>query len=399
MKLSILINILFVGLSLSAQENNSKKIFFEFEGIASADYQFYFEKPLYTGQERHYISAAFEPNFYLDWKGGTRRLEITIFGRLDLHDRNKSHLDIREAYWQVLDDKWELSLGAKKVYWGVTEIVHLVDAINQTDEVEGFDGEDKLGQPMAQFTYLTDKIGSFDIFYLPFHRKRTFAGESGRFRAPVAFEHEVQYESDLKQWHPGAAIRWSHNIGVADIGLSHYYGPTREPQILLDFSTSQFKLIPFYNLINQTGLDLQITHHSVLWKLEWIGNFNKQQQYTAFDVGIEYTLGNIKSSGKDLGLLAEYLYDSRGELTGFDNDIFIGGRLAFNDVADTYILGGALMDVEQQSFLISLEAARRIKDSWKVEFETRVLLNSKEEEISYSVRDDSFLKLSIYKYF
>ncbi len=387
-------------LKIEAQEQKKeRRVYFEFEGIASADYQFYFEEPLYEGQKRHYPSVSFEPNFYFDWKDATQRLEITGFGRLDLHDRRKSHLDVREAYWQVLKDKWELSIGAKKIFWGVTEIAHLVDIINQTDAVEGFDGEDKLGQPMALFTYLTDKIGTFDLFYLPFHRERTLIGEAGRFRPPFPLEDQAIFESDLEHWHPGAAFRWSHNIGIADIGLSHYYGLAREPLVVQDFGIGGFRLIPFYNIVNQSGLDLQITHHSVLWKLEWVGNFNKQKNYTAFDAGIEYTIGNIKSSGKDLGLLLEYLYDGRGEIIGFDNDIFVGGRLAFNDISDSEILGGALIDVEQGSVLLSVEAARRIKDSWKLELETRVVLNAKPEEISYAVRDDSFLKITAFKYF
>ena len=40
---------------------------------------------------------------------------------------------------------WSLSIGLGKVFWGVTEFNHLVDVINQTDLVEGIDGEAKLG--------------------------------------------------------------------------------------------------------------------------------------------------------------------------------------------------------------------------------------------------------------
>ena len=81
----------------------------------------------------------------------------------------------------------ELSFGIKKVYWGVTESLHLVDVINQTDQVESFDGEQKLGQPMAHLSYLS-KVGNFDFFYLPYARKRVFPAKEGRLRFPVVIE-------------------------------------------------------------------------------------------------------------------------------------------------------------------------------------------------------------------
>ncbi|MDD7885073.1 hypothetical protein [Flavivirga sp. 57AJ16] len=40
----------------------------------------------------------------------------------------------------------------------MTESNHLVDIINQTDAVETFDGEEKLGQPMVQLSWGTDNI-------------------------------------------------------------------------------------------------------------------------------------------------------------------------------------------------------------------------------------------------
>ena len=62
---------------------------------------------------------------------------------------NVAHGDIRELAYVHASDDWELRLGIRKEFWGVTEFQHLVDVINQTDGVEDFDGEDKLGQQMV----------------------------------------------------------------------------------------------------------------------------------------------------------------------------------------------------------------------------------------------------------
>ena len=55
----------------------------------------------------------------------------------------------------------------------------------------------------------------------------------------------------------------------------------------------------------------------------------------------------LGSSAADLGLLFEFLYDGRDQTTFptiYDNDVFLGARLAFNDVQDSSILLGAVIE-------------------------------------------------------
>ena len=73
----------------------------------------------------------------------------------------------------------------------------------QRAKIEGVDGEDKLGQPMLQFSLVTG-AGIFDVFYLPYHRKLQFPGKRGRFRTPIILDaDEVGYESSNKEWQHG----------------------------------------------------------------------------------------------------------------------------------------------------------------------------------------------------
>ena len=51
----------------------------------------------------------------------------------------------------------------RREFWGVTETAHRVDILNQTDQVESFDGEDKLGQPMVNFSWSKD-WGTLDLY-------------------------------------------------------------------------------------------------------------------------------------------------------------------------------------------------------------------------------------------
>ena len=382
-----------------AQTQDEKKSVQEFELEIEAEYRYFFDEGQFEGQERSFPSVAFTPKYSIAWNEGYESVNFTGFFRWD-KDEERTHWDIRELYYQKAHNSWEFNIGLRKVFWGVTESNHLVDIINQTDQVESFDGEEKLGQPMVQFTLSTNKIGNFDFFYLPFHRKRTLPGEKGRFRFPeVIYKDDVGYESPSGQWRQDLAFRWNHYFGAFDIGVSQFYGNGREPIFFPDASGS---VNAFYPVISQTGIDLQVTHNAFLWKLESIYRYAKAQEFMALTAGLEYTFSNIDGNGLDIGVLGEYLYDGRDELAlnGLQNDIFIGSRIAFNDTKDTSILIGGVADLKKSSKIFSIEASRRIGDSWRAEFETRIFHTIDETELILSnFKDDSFLRLSISKFF
>jgi hypothetical protein len=385
--------------SVNAQTEEEKKVDHDFEFEVEAEYRYFYDDALFEGQESNFPSLAFTPEYSMEWNEGYESFNFSGFFRID-GDKERTHWDIRELYYQKAKNNWELSIGLKKVYWGVAESNHLVDIINQTDAVESFDGEEKLGQPMAQFTWTTDTYGSFDFYYLPYHRKRTFAGENGRLRFPVIIDKDdLNYESGAEEWRQDFAFRWKHYFGAFDIGLSHFYGNGREPLFTFDPSGN---INAFYPVINQTGLDLQVTHNAFLWKFESIYRNAKAQDFIALAAGLEYTFSNIDGNGLDIGVLGEYLYDERDELalTGLQNDVFIGSRIAFNDTQDTSILIGGISDLESSSKIFSMEASRRIGSSWKVELEARIFSNIDANELILSnFQQDSFLKISLSKFF
>jgi hypothetical protein len=83
------------------------------------------------------------------------------------------------------------------------------------------DTEDKLGQPMTNFSVSRD-WGTVDIFWMPFFRERTFVGTGGRMRgATIVDEDRSQYESAAEEWHSDWALRYSHTFDDIDVGLSH----------------------------------------------------------------------------------------------------------------------------------------------------------------------------------
>ena len=381
---------------ISIHAISQEKINQDFKAEIELEDRIFMHSGLYEGQKQNFLSIAAQPEYYLNWNDGKYSFKATLFGRWDQYDNHRTHFDIRELYWQGVFGRHEVSVGLKEIYWGVTESAHIVNIINQTDVVESFDGEAKLGQPMVHYSY-ESKVGIFDIFLMPYFRTITYPGEKGRLRTPIVLEgDEFPFESKQGKYHPDVAVRWSNYIGVFDIGVSYFYGNGRQPLVS---DIQQFE--PFYGLVHQTGLDLQATTGPILWKFEGIYNKNSIKNYTSLAAGFEYTFSNVDGNGLDIGILSEYLFDSRDELTigSMEDDLFTGFRLAFNDINDSQVLAGAIYDLKYSSQVYSIEASRRIKEFYTINLEGRFFHDVAPKEFLYFIRDDSFFKLAVTRYF
>ena len=275
--------------------------------------------------------------------------------------------------------------------------------VNQTDLVENPNQEEKLGQPMANLNLLRD-WGTLSFFVLPGFRERTFPDDDARLRGalPIA-SGDATYESGAEQWHVDFALRYAHSFGDWDIGLAHFYGTTREPVLQPTISnTGQQVLRPRYDLIHQTSLDLQYTTGPWLLKLEAMTRSGQGDRFFAAVGGFEYTFFGAFDSDADLGLLAEYLHDGRDERTPqtpFEDDIFLGTRLALNDIEDTELLAGVILDLDQEERIFSLEFERRLTDHLNLEVEAQVFDNIDPKGLLSGFARDSFVTLRLTSFF
>lgn len=371
-------------------------------GNVALEWRDFLHEPQGSEQQGSNAALSFQPEYYRAWNNGQQAFRFTPFLRLDAADPERSHLDLRELSWTYVSEDWELVAGVSKVYWGVAESLHLVDIINQTDLVESPDGEEKLGQPMLKLTLVND-WGDLDLFVLPGFRERSFPGRRGRLRTQIPVTSAVaDYASAAGRDHIDVAARWRKSLGDWDIGLSHFSGTTREPVFRAGTdSAGRAVLIPVYDTIDQTGLDVQATKGDWLWKLEAISRSGQGPRYAAAVGGFEYTLYGIFDSGADLGLLTEYLYDERGDraTTPFEDDLFVGARLAMNDVASSEVLAGVITDLSNGSQVFNVEASRRFGQHWKLNLEARLFANISAEDLLAAQRDDDYLQLELAYYF
>ncbi len=382
-----------IGLFLShyAHANN------EWSGSIGAEFQGFRHPGLFNQQNQYYSSLIFKPKYVHEWEGGKHQFQFSGFARVNNNNKNQNHVDIRELYWSYASEDWELRTGIRKVFWGVTESQHLVDIINQTDTVEGIDGEDKLGQPMINVAYIQD-WGTLDFFVLPGFRKRNFPSEDARLRFPFVLTNDAAtFDSSQEEKRVDLALRYSHYIGDWDFGISHFYGTSREPRIIFNPTPT-----PHYDLINQTGIDVQATMENWLWKFEGINRSGMGNRYFATTFGVEYSFFDLYSSGADLGILVEYLYDERQEkaTSPFEDDTLFAMRLALNDEQSTEALLGLFVDNEGDGNILRLEASRRIGDSVKINVDSYLYFGADNpNDLFYAFRQDDYIEIALSYYY
>ncbi|WP_461517160.1 hypothetical protein [Porticoccus sp.] len=374
----------------------------DFSGNTALQLRGFAQDALWPGQNSSDAEVSVSGEWEVRWRSdeGDQRASFIPFVRWDENDEERTHLDLREAYWAYEGDQFELLVGINKVFWGVTESVHLVDIINQTDLVEDIDQEDKLGQPMVNLAVQQD-WGLITLYLLPYFRERTFPGVDGRFRGPLPVDwDDADYESGAKDKHVDMAVRYSHYFGDVDVGLYYFHGTSREPRLLLADNGRELK--PFYDQIDQVGLDLQYTKDAWLWKLEAIVRDGYDETFMASVAGFEYTFYQVNESDADIGILLEYQYDERSSqepLTTADNDVFAGVRWSLNDAQDTALLAGVVVDKKTSETFFNVEAERRFGDSIFLELRLRAITNAEQDEPLYSFSRDDYIQLQLSRYF
>jgi hypothetical protein len=261
-------------------------------GNVSARYVHFTQSPRYDTQPDYNAALIGEVEYYVAADSGSS-FTFKPYVRAELQDGGDTVVDIREAMYLTFGDEWELRAGIGKVFWGVTESVHLVDIINQTDYREDIDREEKLGQPMVHASLLRD-WGTLEFFLLPYFRVQQLPDSDDRPGFGIDVDDDAaQFESDDEESHTDLALRYSHTLDEVDLGLSYFNGTARDPRLLLNENGDA--LIPFYPLLEQFGLDVQYTSEAWLWKLEAVYREDDIQSYSAAAGGAFSTAHRISA--------------------------------------------------------------------------------------------------------
>lgn len=389
---------LFVVIILSVSWEKAVAGSLDVQGLVELETRYFFQEPAHQGQSsgRPNLTATVMPEFHYTAENGKDRISLTAMFRRDDMDAQRSFNDIKEMYWLHIGDGWDLRVGIDRLFWGVTESRHLIDIVNQKDLTGDIAEEDLLGQPMVNFGWQTE-AGDLNVLILPGFRQRRFPGADGRLRPaiPVEDDHEI-FRGSASESHVDYAIRYFNIVGDFDIGLSWFRGVGREPSFALRSNpvTSGPVLIPVYEMIEQLGADIQLTRGAFLWKLEALKRWTRDDDFFAAVAGLEYTSYGVFDTRADLGLLIEYLYDQRPALTmptPFDDDIYLGARLALNNLDNTSFLAGVIVDTASRERIFSLELETRIGNGWTVDLELRTFTGTIGDQFEFGISRDDYL--------
>ncbi len=360
----------------------------------------WFAKRGLQGQSRSAFSGSALVEWY--WQSEDERSSWTIspYLRWDQHDSERNLVDLRQAYWLSVGDGWEFKAGVDKIFWGVTESIHLVDVINQTDWVDAVDGESKLGQPLLQLN-LSGDWGNLQSFVLPYFRERTLSGEQGRLRLPLpVLADEAVYQSSREQRHVDLALRYSQQIDQVDLALSYFTGTNRDPRFMPVGQGNA--LVPYYEQMQQWGLEGQWIVDSWIWKLEAIRRSSDIDSFTAAVAGFEYTSVGVFDSAVDLGWLVEYQYDNRGQYAPVpgQRDLFAGVRVALNDEAGSELLFGIAQDLQNGGTRSGmLEASMRFSNNMRLRLDAWFFQTMSMQQPTWWFRQDDYVQLGFDYYF
>ena len=134
------------------------------------------------------------------------------------------------------------------------------------------------------------------------------------------------------------------------------------------------------------------------------------KQYSLDAQGLTEELILLALTNKDPPLTQEeieYLLlkiDESSILTGetlspFENDIFIGTRFTLNDVNSTDFLAGFIVDADDHTTSASFEGSTRIGDTVRVTLNIYLFENVDEDSAFYSLRKDDQIEAKIAWYF
>jgi hypothetical protein len=350
---------------------------------------------LYNVQRRVYPALGGELRLAGTLAQQEQRWTITGFARGDVDDPHRSHLELREASWTWQPADWQLRAGILTAFWGVTESNRLVDVVNQRDQREAPDVDAKLGQPGIAWRGPAAG-GTLEILALTYHRPRVFGLGSARFRPPSTFISAPLYESAAGRRRVDWAGRWTTHAHALDIGFSHFWGTSREPEFLNDSAPQ-----PRYAVMHQTGLDAQLTLGALLIKTEAIRREEHGHATGAMTTGGEYVFGNVAGTGGDVTVFAELSLDERRArtLTGLDRDLFIAARWNPNAEAGTELLVAGTLDLARGANVVRVEASRRMSTNWRMVGEAHLIGAQREPEFGYLMRRDSFVRAAITRHF
>ena len=156
--------------------------------------------------------------------------------------------------------------------------------------------------------------------------------------------------------------------------------------------------MPIYEVIDQTGLEIQYLLDGLAIKGEVISRSGQGERFSAATYGFEYTQVGVLQTRIDLGWVVEFNHDDRLESSPF----VLGTRFSFNDIYDSQILSGFIVNDKSKELGFLLEASRRIGECCMLSLEGIYFDDTDEDngqkKLFQAFKDDDFLRAEFIYY-
>ena len=331
---------------------------------------------------------------YLDERDA--KITISAIARYDEKDSERRYIDFQKLKYEQYFENYTFKIGNEIIFWGVNESFNIIDIINQSNFSEDMTGTKKLGQPLLSLAY-DNNYGTIDLYLMPYFIERKFPSKNGRPRLALEVDqNSITYESSSKEQNLDFAIRYSLVYDDYDIGIAHFHGNNRAPQLNINPSTLKFN--PHYTTLSQTSLDIQATKGAWLYKLEALSAKDGNERHLGVAGGFEYTFYGIRDSQSDLGLVIEYSFDDRNSYP-FNNDSVAALRWTKNDINSTSLLAGMFIDMRGNSNRFIAEYEQRINNNVKLFIDATFNGSIDSQDFTYAFEEDSVFSIKLARYF
>lgn len=370
-------------------------------GAAGVGTRAFLESPLRPEQVMHTTSVLLRPSVRVQWSEGAQGLVFEPLLHWEEGDGVRVHFDLRVLAWERAWESAELRVGIRRVFWGVAESQHLVDVVNQRDLAERPNRKEKLGQPMVDVV-VQPGWGTLDLYLLPGFRKLQYPSGRGRLRGSLPVAARPEYAARSGDRHLDVAARWSFASTGLDLAISGFRGTSRDPVFMLRERGDEAVAVPRYEQIDQLGLEARYEKGAWIWKLEALSRGGLPDgRYWALVAGVERTVRRLFGGASDLALLSELHRDGRGREapTPFQDDLYLGVRLGFNDAAETSVRAGVMLDRDSGGGVHMAKARRRLAPGWTAELEVRGYWGAAPGDPLYALRRDDYASVTLTRWF
>ena len=319
--------------------------------------------------------------------------KLLVEGLIDTQEEARDYIRANEAYLQYdfVEQDLRITGGREVVFWGALEVYNPVDVINiqnlSRDPFEVF----KIGSYLISLGKYFEN-SEIELLSTLYEQDQPFPGkESPYYIFPPFLTYDENLITEESRTRPTVYLKYSGSTDTVypldyALILSNGYDHQRFITLVGDGILRQnayiaSKFLTFDTLVvNATLLKLEASYTDVK-DVSFISD------YYQVGAGIEHTLEQIYR-GWDIGLISEYYlyktidkekFDDLRLFQSFQNDLFLGFRLTFNDMASSEIVGGGIFDLEYDGeYSLFAEFKTRVFDRFTISADIRKITPNSE---------------------